>query len=219
MSISTYCVLTTTSQTWPVTRLPSFQEPDVPVFGAHVLIDEAHITEPSFTTRNISTEFTFPWKRSHEKPVVILQSYAFVADVPEPVTDTPCHADVTDCTTFSTFTVSVRVPAVWVATFSSFNTDPVAVNVQPEPFITLVRFKYPKSYESAVVQEVLCSVLETVIFKKLIDLAASETEFVHQSATKNLDKFALFIEIPTDKFDVAGHVADIYIPVPVPVQA
>lgn len=48
------------------------------------------------------------------------------------------QVEFADWTTCRTFTESVSVPAVWVATFSRRRTEPADVNVPPAPFWTEV---------------------------------------------------------------------------------
>lgn len=74
---------------------------------------------------------------------IVIQSHSmsflkFVETTAHWVIFTGTPVELAHCTTRRGVTVSVSVPAVWVATFSSLSTEPCASNVPPAPVVTFV---------------------------------------------------------------------------------
>ena len=71
---------------------------------------------------------------------------------------------------------SVRVPAVCVATFSSFSTEPVVENVPPTQFCTDVLLKYVRLKLSVLVPVVAVFVRENRISEASVERFASTAD-------------------------------------------
>lgn len=85
--------------------------------------------------------------RNHTAPsvsgVVVRAPVALIANfvVPQVLALRIFQVESVSWSNSNTSTVSVSVPAVCVATFSSLRTEPADVNVPPAPFWTEVRLK------------------------------------------------------------------------------